>query len=763
MTKFTKITIVIGFISFGHIWAQDLSQLNGILQQQVAPTTGTTVKAPSISVNSLQDGVKGQIGVATKENLGNINSPSKELDESTSNRLLDNNQQLEIRSQLQTFITETTGKKLDLYGYSVFKRDAYTPITQIPAPVNYVIGPGDELDIKVWGSIDFNIRQVVDRDGKITLPQLGSFGLSGIRVEKLDETLKKQIGRFYKGFEVSGTLSKLRSIQIYVVGNAKKPGAYTVSGMSTLVSAIFESNGPSQHGSLRKIRLIRDGKEISQIDLYEFMKNGESSGNVKLMSGDLIQIPAVGKRVALLGAIDGQAIYELKDKDDTLGGLLNFIGEENTLISHKKVIIERIIKDSENSNRSIEEIAFDNDGLKTNLKDGDLITLQTINSQYSNAVTLRGNVAHPLRYKFKLGMKVSDLIPEVDALIQEDYYIKKNLNVMFNKGDGKDSDFKNSLNQINWEYAVIERLDKDNIKLNIIPFNLGKAIKDKDPLHNLELVSGDVVVIFSDKDIQLPQAKRNIFVKISGEVNAPGLYQVNRNEKLSDLISKSGGLTNDAYIYGTNFTRETTKKLQQENINKIINRVESDINSMSTAALQNSTSQEAIILSQQQLSSQKGFLSKLKNLKANGRISLELTPNDLKFPDVFLESGDDIYIPSTPSFIGVFGSVFSESTYIYRPYTSVKDYLSKAGLSKESDINSVIVIRADGSIDSDSKISGFFSRSVIDMKLYPGDTIFVPEVFDRRNSYAQFIQGAKDWTAILYQFGIGAAAWKTLK
>ena len=130
----------------------------------------------------------------------------------------------------------------------------------------------------------------------------------------MDNVLRNNIGKIYKGFQVSGTLSKISSIQVYLVGNARKPGAHTVSGMSTLVSAIFDAGGPSQFGSMRKIRLIRDGKLITQIDLYDFIKNGESSGNARLITGDVIQFPAVGKRVAMLGAIVGQSIYELSEK-----------------------------------------------------------------------------------------------------------------------------------------------------------------------------------------------------------------------------------------------------------------------------------------------------------------------------------------------------------------------------------------------------------------------------------------------------------------
>lgn len=767
--------IILLFITTKNSFSQDVMQSGNALMQQSAlglmgGTKSNNTQIQTTTQNSANPtvGANSKIGVTTQKDLGNVNSPSIENGDSSQAKELSN--KLDEKNQFQIFVFETTGRNLELYGHSLFKRTQYSNITQVPAPVNYVIGPGDEIDIKVWGSVEFNIRQQVDRDGRITLPQVGSFGVAGSKVDNLDEILKKNIGRIYKGFQVSGTLSKIKTIQIYIVGNAKKPGSHTVSGMSTLISAIFDAEGPSQYGSMRNIRLIRDGKQISKIDLYDFIKNGGSANDMKLITGDVIQFPSVGKRIAMLGAIDGQAIYELSEQEESLGALLNFMGEKNTLISRKKILIDRISNDDIARNRSVEEFPYSEEGLKTKLNDGDIVTLLKINQQYSNAVTLKGNVAFPLRYKFSKGMKISDLIPEPDALIQDDYFTKKNMEVMrIEEKSNKESlekvkqNASFDLNEINWTYAVIERLDKQEIKINLIPFNLEKAVKEKDPKHDIELREGDSVVIFSNKEIQIPQARKNIFVKISGEVNAPGLYQIKRGESLIDLLKHSGGLTRDAYIYGTYFTRESTKKLQQDNLKRAINRVESDINSQSVSSIQNNLNQETLLASQQALASQKNFLNKLKTVEPSGRIVLEMNPEEPKYPEIILENGDEILVPSKPSFISVFGSVYAESTYLYRHNVSVKDYLAKAGLARESDVNSVMVIRADASIDSDNKNSGFFSKSVMDMKLYPGDTIFVPEAFDRRTSYTQFMQGAKDWTTILYQFGIGAAAWKTLK
>jgi protein involved in polysaccharide export with SLBB domain len=769
------------FISIGSAaTAQDwINPNNSVLLPGAASNLKNVASSPIGSAQANQNGqseIAHKIGVRTQSNLGNVNSPTTLA--VSNNELEDKKdwqEKIEEKNQFQKFILETTGINLNSYGHSLFARTSYSPNLQAPTPVHYVIGPGDEIDIKVWGSVEFNVRQQVDRDGRITLPQLGSFGVAGTKVENLDEILKRNIGRIYKGFFVSGTLSKIKSIQIYVVGHAKKPGAHTLSGMSTLVSGIFDAGGPLASGSMRKIRLLRDGAEVAKIDLYDFIKNGESSGNVKLMSGDVIQFPPAGKRVALLGAIDGQGIYELNDKEDSLGQLIDFVGETNTLITPKKVLIERVERTDSKAHRSVEERSLDQAGREFLLKDGDLVYLSKINHQYANAVNLKVASTSAIRFKFNEGMKISDLIPEPQALIQPDYYIKKNREVIkedahLDKELIKPLDVEAlkkseqvTLSEINWEYAVIERLDAQSIKVNLIPFNLESAIKQKDVNQNLRLMAGDTVIVFTNKELALPQSKRRIVVTISGEVSAPGLYQLKPGESINDLLKYSGGVTQDAYIYGTHFSRKSAQKLQQDNLTKAIARVESEINAQSVLGAQNSTGPEGLMATQQTLVAQRAFLNRIKTIQPNGRIALELNAADSKLPEVVLEDGDEVFIPTKPSFVGVFGAVYAESTFIHKNGTTVKDYLSKAGLARESDLNAVMVIRADASIESNFKNSGLFGQNILNSTLYPGDTIFGPELFDRRTPYTQFMQGAKDWTTILYQFALGTAAWKTLK
>jgi protein involved in polysaccharide export with SLBB domain len=671
-------------------------------------------------------------------------------------------------NQFASFVKETTGRNLPLYGYNLFATSSFTSLTNVPVPANYVLGPGDDISLKIWGAIDQSLNLAIDRNGQITIPKVGPVTVVGTRADQLEPLLKAHISRTFANYELSATVGRLRSIQIFVVGQARKPGVYTVSSLSTLISALFESGGPSATGSMRQIELVRAGKTISTIDLYKFIHSGTTSSDARLLPGDVIVIPPAGARVALLGALDNPAIYELLGKEESLAKLLAYSGGQQILTTSHKVRVEHINPAHHKAPRSIEDRNLTPAGLASTVTDGDVVTLFSISPEFANAVTLRGHVAAPLRYAFRPGMKVADLIPEVGALIQPDYYTRKNIMVQFESGKAVSAehvvnDIKNLLEEINWDYAAIERLDAQAVRTTLIPFNLGKAIKDKDPANNLTLQVGDVVTIFGVKDLPVPVEKRTQFVRIGGEVMVPGVYQIQADDTLPDIIKRAGGFSRNAFPYGTVFTRESTRAQQQDNLNKSVRQMEASISAQASSAMQNAVDADKTTTLQAQIAGQRLMLGRLQSLKASGRIALELDPDSPVPPPISIEDGDHITVPHRPSFVGVFGEVFAETSFIHKPGYTVSDYLDKAGLTKDADTDSVMLIRADGSIESNASGFALWRSSVMSKKLYPGDTIFVPGVIDRRTAYTQFIQGVKDWTTILYQFGLGAAALKTIR
>lgn len=675
-------------------------------------------------------------------------------------------------TEYQRFVQQATGRLLPLFGYNLFEEDRFPALQNVPVPLDYVVGPGDEIELRVWGAIDGDLRMTVDRNGQIAIPRVGTVTVAGTSASQLNTVLRAAISRVYNNFQLNANLGQLRSIQVFVVGHAKRPGAYTVSSLSTLVNALFESGGPTPTGSMRNIQLRRGGRIVTTMDMYGFITEGDKSADAKLLPGDVIVIPPAGPRVAVAGAIDQPAIYELAALEEPLARVLSYGGRTQALTTTHKVLVERIDPTRARAPRSVEDRALDSRGMQSTVRDGDVVTLFQISPEFANAVTLRGNVAAPLRYAHKPGMRVSDLIPEREALIVPDYYVRRNLLVQFESGrrisDARvQSEVKNLLEEINWEYAVVERLDPQQLRSRLIPFNLGKAVITRDPANNVELFPGDVVTIFGVNDLPVPVAQRTQYVRVAGEVHVPGVYQVNPGETLDQVIARAGGFTPNAYPYGAIFTRESTRQQQQRNLDQAIRRMEADVASQAIASVQSGREGEKGDLLQASLAAQRQIVARLQSLRASGRIALEMDPRGNVLPPVLLEDGDQVMVPNLPSFVGVFGAVTAETSFLHRFNFVVRDYVERAGPTRDADAEHIAIIRADGSVESDVDFGrGWFSAwsgNVLDKRLNPGDSVFVPEKFDKRSRYARFLDGVKDWTSILYQFGLGAAGLKVLR
>lgn len=776
-------------------------------QMTAAPTAGTSAPAASAtpaapsSFRSLSRDSAAPAGQAMAPGLPAADaSDSSQPDASrpASGRPND------LPSNFQRFVQQATGRMLPVYGQNLFSAPSgYVPIAQAPVPNDYLLGPGDEIRLQIWGAIDAELNLVINRHGQINLPKVGVINLTGVRAGDLESVLRSKIGRVFTNFNLNATLGRLRSIQVYVVGQARQPGTYTVSSLSTLINALFEVGGPGSNGSMRNIQLKRDGRLVGKMDLYDFIARGDRSGDVPLQPGDVIVIPPVGPRVAVLGAFEQPAIYELKGAG-SVGEVLALGGGLSVLAKPGKALLERIDPAAATA-RHVEDFALDTAGLKRPLRDGDILTLFEISPQFANAVTLRGNVAEPLRYPYTAGMRVRDLIPDREALITPDYYQRKNLLVQFEeagktgmeRGGKTDKEWggkstpvdaesgksdkvdaadvergvRNLLDEVNWDYAVIERLDRATLTTRLIPFNLARAVIDGDAQHNLALQPGDIVTILSKKDLRVPQDRQTRLVRVEGEVAAPGIYQVEAGETLPQLLARLGGVSPNAYLYGAEFTRESVRKQQQKNLDTVIRKLESQMQGESGRLTANvaadSNAQTQLALQQQQLQQQQQQLARMKTLKSNGRISLELPPANVALaalPALPLEDGDAIHIPSRPGFVSAVGEVFNESAIIYRPGRTVGDVLKTAGVSEAAEPKNAFVLRADGSVKAARDHNSLFRMSSFeDIELMPGDTIIVPAKLDRQTGWTKFVTGLKDWTQILYQMGLGAAAWNTLK
>jgi protein involved in polysaccharide export with SLBB domain len=502
-------------------------------------------------------------------------------------------------------------------------------------PQDYVISVGDEVLVTLWGSVDADLRLNVDRSGRITLPRVGPVTVAGLRYADLASAIDQRVGQVFKNYKLSTSLGKLRSIRIYVTGFTKRPGAYTVSSLSTLVNALMQAGGPSAAGSFRQIELRRSGKTLSSFDFYDLLIKGDKSADRALQADDVIHIGPVGPQVALIGSVNKPAIFELKPQD-TLEDVLAMAGGFTAVADRSRFTVEHL--DARN-----------------------------------------------------------------DARISE--------------------------------------------------LNLPQQAK-------LKPRNGDLLRAFSAVDASLPQHKQSKRVKIEGEVQRPGEFILPANSSLADAIRAAGGLTPDAYVFGTEFSRESTRLSQQENYERALRDMETEFARSSSSQRTSGSDEAAAQAAKAQSTNQ--LIQRLRAIKPTGRIVLQLNPSSKTLPELAVEDGDRLVIPATPKTIGVFGSVFNGGSYLYGDGNSVNDFLKLAGgPTRGADTASVFVVRANGSVVSARQKSGWLlAGSALDgVTALPGDTVFVPEEMNKTT----FMQEAKDWTQILYQFGLGAAALKTIK
>lgn len=662
-------------------------------------------------------------------------------------------------NEFEALVSLSTGKKISMFGSRLFNGEpsSFAPVDNIPVTADYVIGPGDEIFVRIWGSVEADLRTVVDRTGTINIPKVGVFNVAGVKYQDLPAHLKSAVGRVFRDFDLSVTLGQLRSIQVFVVGEAKRPGRYTVSSLSTLVNAVFTVGGPSAKGSLRRIQLRRQDKVITEYDMYDLLIHGDKSRDVPLLPGDVIYFPPIGPLVAVNGSVNRSNIFELKSSSARLAEVLDLAGGLATTAQDKKVTVERI---ENRKNRRVAEFSLDEAGRSRELRDGDVVTVYAVFSHFENAVTLRGFGVNKLLLPWSDSLRVSDLIPDRSMLVSPQFWMRHQGsygNQLESQEDIR-SEIK-TLEEVNWDYASIERMQED-LSVTLIPINLAKAINDRDPQHNLLLRPGDTVNIFSKKDVQPAISKQTRYIKLEGELVTPGVYKAEPGETLRQLIVRVGGVTPAAYLYGAEFTRESTRLQQQARLEQAVNQLELELERAAADKQGTAADAQSAQVIQQAIVGQRTLIARMRETKMNGRVTLEVPvgqPTMKDLPNIELEDGDRLYIPSRPAMVSVFGSVYGPGSFIYKPGKRVSDYLEQAGgVTRDGDNGRVYVMRADGSVRGSA--AGWF-MGMGGETLMPGDAIVIPPNFDR----FALTRELKDWTQIIYQFALGAAAFKTLK
>lgn len=849
--------------SVGVCFSQSLN--NPLSQGIPSQSTQTDCSDPSMAGSPQCYGQQGSSGTQGRESSASpvtppvlINPGGQNVDQYRPSAPPTNPSQLPHASsptrpetEFEQMVADSVGRPLPLFGESLFLQppSTFSPVDWMQVPSDYVIGPGDELQVKIWGQVQANLRVIVDRSGQIYIPQVGEVSVAGLHYGDLEQHLKGEVSKIFKNFNLTASLGRLRSIQVLVVGYARYPGTYTISSLSTLVNAIFASGGPSPQGSLRHIQVRRDGATITDFDFYDLVIKGDKSKDVRLQPGDVLYFPHVGPLVAIAGSVNSPAIYEMKD-GSTLNDLIEIAGDLSTVADTNKITIDRFV---EHTARKTLEFPYDAQSRALPLQDGDIVRVFSIVPRFEDTVTLRGNVANPGRYPWKPGMRVRDLIPDAQALLTRRYwrnraaivtgrateypvpaqiqqpngnapnqpassgtnttgvatagardsngnyiapgelpeganssdaaaslYAQNMQNAQANQtsqtGQGGGTqpaapstannpsptavrdvaeDVRRYAPEINWDYAIIQRVNPIDLSSKLIWINPRKAIIEQDEASNLELQPGDIVTIFSQRDISVPQVERSQYVIIEGEVVRPGVYKLETNETLRSVLQRAGGLTPDAYVYGSQLTRESSRIDQQKSLDELANEMEVQIRQSAVIVAASSNPGD---LGQMQ-AAQQAIIDKLRNTRASGRVALPVNPKDHNiddYPNMIMEDSDRLVIPHIPSTVSVVGDVYNPGSFIFEPRNTAGGYLEIAGKGKpQSDMHHAFVLRANGFVVAANNVNGLFTGTRFDrIRLYPGDQIVVPYKLPT----GAFVRGLRDWTQISSQLAITAAA-----
>lgn len=532
-------------------------------------------------------------------------------------------------SEFEQYVSRIVDKPLRRFGANLLvpdARDFVSPVTTTAVPDDYRINPGDQLRIGLTGSVQAsNLTLTVDSEGRIFIPRVGAVRVAGVRNADLQAQIASAVSRQYNGFRVAVSIGRLHGITVYVTGFAAQPGSYTVSGLSTVVNAVLAAGGPSAGGSFRSIQVRRNGRLVSDFDLYDLLLKGDKSADVALQNGDVLFIAPAGAQVAVIGSVNQEAIFEARARE-TINDVLIYAGGVNTVADDTRLLV-------------LDSLGATGTGFQ-----------QLTPAQVRTRPALRGQI----------------------------------------------------------------------------------------------------VRVLSGIDIARPLAQQPVLVTVSGEVARPGRYYVAAGTPLSAVLAQAGGLTRDAYPYGTVFTRDSLRQQQRLSYDRAVR----DVDFLLTAQPLTSAVSAEQQLQPQRLAEVRSVVDQLQQRKPDGRLVLEVEPAAATLPaDLVLENNDSVFVPSRPVSVGVFGSVNSPASFQFRPGARIGDFVARAGgIQKIGDKKGIFVVRANGTLIA--RRGGGYKGDLFKQPALPGDLIFVPIDASRGEFWAKL----RDLTSILASTALAGAS-----
>lgn len=650
----------------------------------------------------------------------------------------------------------------------------FLPQNNIPNPENYLIGTGDELSLNIFGIQEYFLKTTVDNYGRINVGHHGLINISGLTIIQAEKKLKSILSNSIYGTIKSGetnlvlTLDKPKTINVTLIG-AKRSGNYNISSLSTLFHLLYLGGGPDSINSYRIVNVMRSDTLYKQIDLYNFLLNGDKQGNLNLKNGDVVIIPTYSYRVHVFGKVKRNGMFELKGNKETLSDVLKFAGGYLSNFSPKNIQVERYVND----HRKI--INIDSFQIKTFvLNDGDEVLIKTANGSFLNKVSITGSVMYPGRYQLEKTNNIEDLIMLAGNFINGAYKIKGVLwrlnenNSQFPISIDFDTNGKN-LNLVNNDslviYSYADFNDNRTLVINgevrkqgIYPYKSGMMLSDililsggiteKGNKQEVEVVRkrkqidkfnknqefNDIYKIkidtnfftnkFNDFELEYndiinvksnPNSFINKNVYIMGEVFSPGIYTLlNSQERISSLIHRAGNITAFGNIEGAKIYRKSS-------IEEITNTVSEQMKLFQKYyKVDTNQIDKSYVVSE---------IAKMKKviIKLSDAI---LDPNG--YNNIILEDGDSVYIPTRVNAVTIEGEVWNKGVVAFNPSRGIRYYLNIAsGVTNNADKNKIFIIRENG---AGARTRSFFKFIRLYPKVTEGATIYIPKKFENENN-----------------------------
>ena len=665
-------------------------------------------------------------------------------------------------------------KKSRVFGYDFFQNPkiSFAPTINVPTPESYIINTGDELLVEVWGAAESSTTQKVDNQGNIILPMAGKVHVGGLNFVEAKARINTALRKIYAGISApEGSYAKvytgvsianIRTVKVNIIGEVEAPGTYSLSALSTVINALYASGGPTENGSFRNIQVVRGGKTIAHLDIYNFLLKGSQEGNINLNDQDVIIVPPYKNQVEVIGFVKREGLYEVKE-GEKLSSLVDYFGGFKSNAYKDIMVVERIV----GAKREVKEVPFSDAG-KFVMQGGDKLLVHRLSDIYHNRISITGAVYQPGNYAYSEGMTVLDLIDKAAGVREEAYLnrailfrsidrvdkqslnfslkdlLEKKQSIALQPNDslhiyGRDSLISKPMVRIEgavrkpqkFAYAkglypadliimaggFIEGADQTQIQvarqLNDTNFKTISKVYtvslSKEGEDSIALEPNDIVTVRYEKGY-VPQQ----VVKIEGEVSFPGFYAIlTKEERISSLIERSGGLAPYAYVEGATLVRKKDKnekddKAQEKQLKKL-KKTDKDLTLIETKEEENTPEASEYRV---------GI-----NLK-------KIMENKNSYQDLVLKDGDVLIIPSEKQTVEVKGLVLAPSLVRYEKGKSTRSYINSAGgFSDNAQKRSVYVVYANGDVKGTSRFLFFRSYP----KVAPGALVIVPEKPEKKS------------------------------